>query len=90
MTPLPIVLSWLADVRPTYDYPPGLFVRGSTVGLKALVAADDALISWQALRATCRETSHERGTRTLELARDIALDNLIQFEEWSLLARLGL
>ena len=82
-------MSWLAAAEPTEEYPPRLFILGSTVGLQSLCAAEDALASWQALRCTSRNTRHECGGRNLELARDIALENLIQFEEWAQLARLG-
>ena len=90
MSPLAFVMSWLADARPTEEYPPHLFSLESLVGLQTLCATEDALASWKALRCTNRDTCRERGGRNLELARDIALENLIQFEEWAQLARLGL
>ena len=89
-SPLPFVMSWLASAESTEEYPPRLFILGSTIGLQSLCAAEDALASWKALICTSRDTCRERGVRNLELARDIALENLIQFEEWAELARLGL
>ena len=87
--PLALVMAWMA-ASPKDAYPPGLFVLGSRVGVQTLYASEYAIDTWRALRGTCRDLRKERGLRNLELARDYALDNLIQFEEWEQLARLGL
>ena len=89
MSPLALVMSWLSE-PPTDTYPTGLFTLDSPVARQTLDATEDFIDTWRALRGACRDLRRERGLKNLVLARDIALENLIQFLEWQQLARLGL
>jgi hypothetical protein len=86
--PLALVMRWLAE-PPSHAYPPGLFTLDSPVARRTLDAACDAVDTWRALRGACRGLRSEHGLRNLVTAEDIALEHLIEFEEWNRLARLG-
>ena len=88
MSALALVMSWLAE-PPSHAYPPGLFALNSPVARQTWDAAGDAVDTWRALRGACRGLRSEPGLRNLELAQDIALEHLIEFEEWNRMARLG-
>ena len=90
MSPLARVMAWLSEPPALDTYPPGLFVLDSRVGVRTLHAAEAAIDTWRALRGACRDLRRERGLRNLELARDKALEDLIEFEEWHQLAQQGL